>query len=241
MQHIPRCDIININITRGGRTMEDKNLLAIIGDIIDSKNIIYRKQTQEKLGTLLKEVNKEYKKYIVSRWTITLGDEFQVLIKPNLEIFKMLDYISYKMEPVAIRFGIGLGEIYTDIDHEKSIGADGPAYWNAREAIKHIHENNNYGNSRIAFKSNNSNEDIINNLIYYTDWMKNNWTKGQKELLNTLLDDNIYHENFIQKNLAEKFGISRSAISRRVSSSGIQLYLASRNSISREISDRGRL
>ncbi len=34
----------------------------------------------------------------------------------------MLDYISYKMEPINIRFGIGLGEIYTDINYEISIG-----------------------------------------------------------------------------------------------------------------------
>lgn len=50
---------------------------------------------QIQLNKILKKVNKEYKNYIVSNWTIILGDEFQVLIKLNLEIFKILDYISY--------------------------------------------------------------------------------------------------------------------------------------------------
>lgn len=220
--------------------MGNQNLVAIIGDIIDSKNIENRNKIQEKLNKILNKVNQDYEGYIVSKWTITLGDEFQVLLKPNLEIFKMLDYISYEMEDINIRFGIGLGEIYTDINHEVSLGSDGPAYWNARDAIEFIHNNNNYGKSKISFKSDDKNDDIINNLIYYTDWMKENWTSTQKQVLNTLLKNNIYEDNFKQRPLARELGISESAISRRISSSGIRLYLSSRNSISEEIVNRGR-
>ncbi|HLR21753.1 MAG TPA: SatD family protein [Tissierellaceae bacterium] len=220
--------------------MKTQKLLAIIGDIIDSKNIKNRSKVQNKLNKVLEKINKDYKEYIISQWTITLGDEFQVLIKPNIEIFKMLDYISYKMDPVNIRFGLGLGEIYTDIQYERSIGSDGPAYWNAREAINLIHQNNYYGNSKISFKSENENDEILNNLIYYTDWMRENWTRTQREILYILLEDDIYDENFKQKPLVEKIGVSKSSISRRVSSSGIQLYLSSRNSIAKEIVNRGR-
>lgn len=99
--------------------MKNEKLIAIIGDIIALRNIENRNKAQEELEQVLNEANKNYKKYIVSKWTITLGDEFQVLIEPNLEIFKMLDYISYRMDPIKIRFGIGLGEIYTAVDYEK--------------------------------------------------------------------------------------------------------------------------
>ena len=214
-------------------------LLAIIGDIIDSKSIKKRSEIQIRLNNVLNNVNKNYEKYIVSRRTITLGDEFQVLLKPNLEIFKMLDYISYKMDPVKIRFGIGLGEIYTDIDYKQSIGSDGPAYWRAREAIEFIHENNNYGNSKISFNSGKKDDDVINNLIHYTDWMKENWTTTQREILHTLLKKNIYNDDFKQKNLAKDIGISESAMSRRISSSGIRLYLSSRSSIAKAIINKG--
>ena len=215
--------------------MQNQNLVAIIGDIIDSRNIEDRSQIQEKLNKLLRDVNIKYKEYIVSKWTITLGDEFQVLIKPNLEIFKILDYISYKMDPIKIRFGIGLGEIYTNINYEKSVGADGPAYWNARDAIEFIHDNNNYGSSKISFKSKNKNDEIINNLLNYTDWMKENWTNTQKEILYALLENNIYSEYFKQRLLAKELGISESAMSKRVRTSGIRLYLSSRNSVAKEI------
>lgn len=217
------------------RLVEDRILLAIIGDIVDSKSISDRNETQIKLNKALKKLNKDYEKYIVSKWTITLGDEFQVLLKPNLEIFKILDYISYKMHPLKIRFGIGLGEIFTDIDYKKSIGSDGPAYWRARGAIEFIHENNNYGTSRIAFNSDKEDDSIINNLLHYTDWMKENWTSTQREVLHVLLEKNIYSYNFKQKDLAKAIGISKSAMSRRVSSSGVGLYLSSRNSIAEAI------
>ncbi|HLR35772.1 MAG TPA: SatD family protein [Tissierellales bacterium] len=215
--------------------MGNQKLLAIIGDIIDSRNIEYRIKVQEELNKIIKEINMSYKNYIVSKWTITLGDEFQVLMKPNLEIFKMLDYISYRMDPIKIRYGIGLGEIYTDIDYEKSIGADGPAYWNARSAIEFIHNNNNYGNSKILFRGKTKSDNIINHLLSYTDWMKENWTNTQKEVLYTLLESGIYSENFEQKALAKKLNISESAMSRRVKTSGIRLYLSSKNSIAKEI------
>lgn len=215
--------------------MKNLNLVAIIGDIIDSRKMEDRRQVQEKLNKILRDVNIEYKDYIVSKWTITLGDEFQALIKPNLEIFKMLDYISYKMEPIKIRFGIGLGEIYRNINYEVSLEADGPAYWNARDAIEFIHDNNNYGNSKISFKSENKNDEIINNLLNFTDWMKENWTDTQKEVLYALLENNIYNENFKQKPLGKELGISESVISKRVRSSGIRLYLSSRNNIAKEI------
>lgn len=220
--------------------MENEKFVAIIGDIIDSKNIKNRSKAQKSLNDVLDRVNESYKEHIKSKWTITLGDEFQVLLKPNLEMFKILDYISYKMDPINIRFGIGLGEIYTDINHEVSLGSDGPAYWNARDAIESIHSNNNYGKSKISFQSEDNKDEIVNNLIYYTDWMKESWTDSQKEVLYTLLEKDIYDNNFKQKDLAIELGISESAVSRRLSSSGIRLYLSSRNSVAKEIVSRGR-
>lgn len=221
--------------------MDNGILLAIIGDIVDSKNISNRNETQIKLNEVLKKVNKDYERYILSKWTITLGDEFQVLLKPNLEVFKMLDYISYKMYPLKIRFGLGLGEIFTDIDYKKSIGSDGPAYWRARQAIEFIHENNNYGNSKISFNSDKEEDELLNKLLHYTDWMKENWTSTQRELLHTLLKKDIYNSDFKQKDLAKAIGISKSAMSRRVSSSGIGLYLSSRNSIAKAIVNEGEI
>ena len=43
--------------------------------------------------------------------------------------------IERQMHPIKMRFGIGVGDIRTEVIKEMSIGADGPVYHNARKAI----------------------------------------------------------------------------------------------------------
>ncbi|MGJ0961539.1 SatD family protein [Faecalicoccus pleomorphus] len=57
--------------------------VAIIGDIIDSKNIEHRQEIQTKLLNTLNKSNSKYYKSIVSKFKITLGDEFGGLMRVN--------------------------------------------------------------------------------------------------------------------------------------------------------------
>ncbi|RSJ92186.1 hypothetical protein D8792_02935 [Streptococcus cristatus] len=123
--------------------------IALIGDLIESKQLKNRKQAQKDLQDMMAVLNQDYQDYLVSPFTITTGDEFQALLRPNSEVMRLIDQIALGF-PHPIRFGLGLGEIVTDINREQSIGSDGPAYWKARAAIEAIHEKNDYGSSRIA-------------------------------------------------------------------------------------------
>ncbi len=114
------------------------NYIAIIGDIKNSKTITNRNQVQEKLNNVLKHINETYYTDIEARFIITLGDEFQGLLKNYEHILDITQYIQQKMYPVNLRFGIGVGKIYTKIFYEAAIGADGPAYYAAREMVKQI-------------------------------------------------------------------------------------------------------
>ncbi len=106
--------------------------IAIIGDIIKSKNIQNRYDTQEKLRSVLASINMEYSEDIASNFMITLGDEFQGLLKNGTNVIDVILKIEKNMYPVQFRFGIGIGEITTKIDRMMPLGADGPAYSNAR-------------------------------------------------------------------------------------------------------------
>ncbi len=89
---------------------------------------------------------------------------------------------------MEIRFGIGLGEILTAIDPKLSIGADGPAYWEARKAIDFIHDNHDYGTSKIAFSSEYKQIDrVINPLLTSSDFIKAAWNRSQTDLFETLI------------------------------------------------------
>ena len=54
--------------------------IAIIGDIKNSKKIVDRGAIQEHLKKILDNINLKYSDCIASKFTITLGDEFQGLL-----------------------------------------------------------------------------------------------------------------------------------------------------------------
>ena len=117
---------------------------AIIGDIVDSKKIKNRAEIQTKLENVLLAINKKYEIDIAANFVITLGDEFQGLLKLPKNLTRIIEQIKMELYPIKLRFGAGIGEIYTEINPKIAIGADGPAYHNAREAIEIIQKNKHY-------------------------------------------------------------------------------------------------
>ena len=62
----------------------DKQYIAIIGDIKNSRKIDNRKEVQTKLNGVLDEINQTYCEEIAAGFLITLGDEFQgLLLRPQ--------------------------------------------------------------------------------------------------------------------------------------------------------------
>lgn len=93
------------------------------------------------LNHILNQLNTEYSFDISAKFTITLGDEFQGLLHNCTNLLHITETIQREMYPVKLRFGIGVGEITTDINPELAIGADGPSYYYARKAIHELRNN----------------------------------------------------------------------------------------------------
>ena len=113
---------------------------AIIGDIKRSKKIENRCEIQEKLKKILDNVNSIYNNDISAKSLITLGDEFQGLLEITAPILEIIKYIQREIYPIKLRFGVGIGNVSTLINHEAAIGADGPAFYAAREMIEFLRE-----------------------------------------------------------------------------------------------------
>lgn len=105
--------------------------IAIIGDVIDSKQVKNRNKLQKALKEAFHTVHDKYPNLVLSKFTITLGDEFQALLKPSSQAFEIIDQLE-RLVPVPFRYGIGYGTLTTDYDEEVSIGADGPAGMHVR-------------------------------------------------------------------------------------------------------------
>ena len=203
--------------------------LALIADVIDSKMVQARFNLQKQLEETLQKMNGLFADYLASCFTLTLGDEFQALLKMNAPVFQIIDTLRSELSPTQLRFGIGLGEIVTAIDPLQSIGADGPAYWNARAAINLVHQKNDYGNTQIYFSSGKENQDFfVNALIASGEAIRSGWRDSQEEILLNLLKRSVYSESFSQQDLAQSLAINPSALSKRLKSSSIRVYLRGR-------------
>ncbi len=206
-------------------------MIAIIGDIIKSKSIPNRRKAQEELGEILQTVNQRNEVLFASKFTITLGDEFQGVLKDSNGLFRMLDQISFSMLPINLRFGIGVGSLTTEFNPASSIGADGPAYWKAREAIEDVHKNNDYGRANIQLLAQepDTTVNLINEILKLTALQVSGWRESQVDVYKVILEEEIVDPDEINHQLiAEKLGILTSSLSRRFESSGIKRYMSAR-------------
>lgn len=176
---------------------------AIIGDIVGSKKIENRQEIQDKFNEVLSNANQIYNDSIASRFTITLGDEFQGLLNKPSVCIEIIEFIREKMYPVQLVFGIGVGQMETRFSKETSIGSDGPAYWYARKMVEKAKNKK----PSICFFSNSHHDLLINSLLLISESSINSQTKKQKEMIT------LYREHRSQYKVAELLHITQSSVS----------------------------
>ena len=214
--------------------------LAVIGDIIASKKIKNRAEIQVAMKKTFQDINQDYSDLIVSKFTLTIGDEFQTLLKPARRVWQLLDLLAVRF-PAPFRLGLGYGEIRTQIDPDQSLGADGEAFWHARDAIQTVHVQNWNGRCHVLFKGKHTRQDtLMNSLILASETIKAQWTHSQAELFSALMKAGIYQVDFNQKSIAEKLDLSESALSKRLTASNIKVYFQLRETLGQFLEDYGK-
>ncbi len=199
--------------------------IAIIGDIKKSKKITDRKSVQEKLRRVLEQVNKKYEKDISAKFMITLGDEFQGLLRGGENVLNIIQDIQMKMYPIIIRFGIGVGEITTNINAEMAIGADGPGYYMARSAIESLKQEelkNRKQSADIKIKiaeEKNKIAEMLNTIFSLMTVIQSNWTDRQREII---MDYRKYKGS--QSDCAKRLGITQSSVQRGLNNGNYYAY-----------------
>ncbi len=203
--------------------------VGVIGDLIASRKLTQRAAAQAALQAALDAVNTRFASHLASRFVITLGDEFQGLLNSSAPVFEILDVLEAHLGSQPCRFGVGVGTMATPINPVMSIGADGPAFWHARDAIKSVHEQHDYQQTRTRIRGLNAIDvPMVNNLLALSDHIKRGWTALQRETFAHLLSLGIYTDSFDQQSSAEDMGITAVALYRRLKISGIKVYLRSR-------------
>lgn len=152
--------------------MKQKRIYTvIIGDIIESRKIKNREKVQKKLKSVLNSANTIFKEHIEVNFSITLGDEFQGLLKDISESYRIIKYFEKNLYPLKARFGVGVGMLSTPIS--ENIGEmDGECFIKAREAINEAKKNDRF----VIYKLGIDEKDmIINTILMLIEAIKTSW------------------------------------------------------------------
>lgn len=183
-------------------------VVAVIGDIVESKKISNRSIFQEDLSNHFKKLNKKSKNEILSPYTITLGDEFQVIYNNLDKIFPDVWSILEHVYPQKVRFSIGLDTLSTRINPNKAIGMDGPAFHIAREGINNLKK---YSSSIIQlYKTKSETINLINKSLALVFHSSKTWKKNSISIINRLMN------NFEIEKIAADLNISARAVYKNI-------------------------
>ncbi|MEJ2055088.1 MAG: SatD family protein [Calditrichaceae bacterium] len=200
--------------------------IVLIGDIIASKEISNRLNFQKKFTDVLVKPNRTFHNSMISPLTLTIGDEFQAVLWEAAYMFNIMGMIERDIPSVALRYGVGLGTIDTEINSESAIGMDGPAFHFARTAVE------------IARKEGKifhfgCDDDVvterINVMLGWLDITLKKWTPQRKEIFYQ------YNEKKTQKEIARMMGITQPAVSQNINDSAFKQVAATQNVIEKEL------
>jgi hypothetical protein len=115
-----------------------KNVLCIIGDIVQSRKLQNRETVQKQLNEAFRRLNRKARKRLLSPYTITLGDEFQAVYRQADGLFYDLWWIATELPSTKFRFSIATGPLATRINRRSAVGMDGPVFHLARAGIDQL-------------------------------------------------------------------------------------------------------
>jgi len=193
-------------------TVRTKPCIALIADMVRSRELprIQRPRVQEKFKDFVGYLNRTYSRNILSRFVITLGDEFQGLLSSATPIPDLMWDIEHRFPARNLRVGMGLGVLHTPIQKE-AINVDGPALHFARTAIQTAHEKRRYGGVFFGFGEL---DPVMNGIARILCFHRSRLTKTQLRIAE------ILRQGQTQSDAAEELNITRQAISKQVFSMG---------------------
>lgn len=212
----------------------ERKYFALIGDIVGSRKLPNRAEVQERFRSTLVDINSNEKDSVAAGFIITLGDEFQGLLYADGSLSPIYAALKIKnaLYPVKLRISIGIGRISTEINPEMALGADGEAFYRARDGMNRIRADEhaqritreNDGAIRVVSDDNDFDE-YVNTLLLLTGTIRKHWSERQGEIARRCLDLLITEDMFKQRKIADEFGITQGTLSKSLNSSDTLAYL----------------
>lgn len=192
----------------------DRTYVAVIGDIRGSRELDDRQNAQEEFKNHVESLNAHVSDdAIASRFTVTTGDEFQGLLTGSTAAIEAAIVTSDRLNPVQLRFGIGLGELETELNPDRAIGMDGPCFHLAREAIDSARADDAW--LRVGGWPNDL-DARVNTMFDLVQCVREDWTERQAQFAIAL------EEEGTQTRVAERFDVTKSTVSQSLNAGHVK-------------------
>lgn len=202
---------------------DDSLYVALIGDIRGSRELEDRDEVQMEFKQVVSSLNHQTPAdSIASRFTVTTGDEFQVLLTDAFDAVEAAVLASDRFHPARLRFGIGRGELDTAVNPNQAIGMDGPCFHRAREAVTSAREDEAW--LRVSGWSSDRDRHI-NSMFDLVQCVRENWTDRQAQFAKALSEEGT------QKEVADRYGVSQSTVSESLSAGHVHEVRSAENSL----------
>lgn len=201
----------------------DSSYVALIGDIRGSREVDDRQEVQTEFKRVVDALNDQVaSSAIASPFTVTTGDEFQVLLTDASVAVDAAVGASDRFHPAQLRFGIGRGSLDTELNPNQAIGMDGPCFHRARDAIDSAREDGAW--LRVAGWSD-ALEVHVNAMFDLVQCVREDWTDRQAEFALALAEAGT------QKQVAERYDVSKSTVSESLSAGHVTAVRAAEDSL----------
>jgi hypothetical protein len=202
--------------------LRDEPCIALIADMVKSRELsrVQRPKVQLNFSEFVAYLNHKYKKAILARFVITLGDEFQGLISDACIIPDLLWDMDYKFETRLLRAGVGFGAIDTPIGRD-AINIDGPALHKAREAIEVSRKEKLLGGVFVGFGE--PYDSAFNGFARLLHRHRSRLKRQQRRVIEQL------RQSQTQSAVADQMGVSRQAVSLYAGAAGWEAYREGEN------------
>jgi hypothetical protein len=206
-----------------------RNRAAVIGDVVGSRQAASRSRLQSRLDQALASINVSMKP--IQPMTPTIGDEFQGMFATIEEAIEASFRLRVQlMTKVDVRIGIGWGTLRTEDRRRTPFGQDGPCWWRAREALQELARTERAHQEphslRTVCRTGGRDEAGYNAILVLRDQLLSAIDDHDATILRMLID------GASQQDAAERLGLNKSSISRRMQSHGLAAILRARDHLS---------
>jgi hypothetical protein len=202
--------------------IRERPCIALIADMVKSRELsrAERPEAQLSFSSFIADLNRKYRKAILSRFIVTLGDEFQGLLSDARVIPDLLWDMQFGFQLRALRVGVGFGTIDTPISRN-AINIDGPALHFAREAIEIAEKDKLLGGVFVGFGT--TYDPAFNGFARLLHYHRSRLKRQQRRVIELL------RQSLTQTAIAEKIGVSRQAVSLYAAAAGWEAYREGEN------------